>query len=266
MSTATLGGLIKDYRIKKRLSQLEVSLRIGWQDTSRLSKIEQGRVGKPTRETVEKIIKALELDQQEKGEFLFIGGYLPTEEEIINIRKKLSPIVSNWSYPAAIFDFSWRAIDQNKANIDVYQISSELNHRIFNEHLRVLEILFDPNLKQNKFLKGNHLKGWYSFLSSVIVNFKYEQKKRVKEKWYIYHLKDMLLNPTFRKLWSETEEKSGTEFIIGRFAKQSLINPKKFKERLNFYLFTMPVLEDPRFALELLVPMDMNTYQYYQNN
>jgi len=51
MLTATLGGLIKDYRIKKRLSQLEVSLRIGWKDTTRLSKIEQGRVGKPIRKT-----------------------------------------------------------------------------------------------------------------------------------------------------------------------------------------------------------------------
>jgi len=40
MITATLGGLIKDFRIKKRLSQFDVSLRIGWKDTSRLSKIE----------------------------------------------------------------------------------------------------------------------------------------------------------------------------------------------------------------------------------
>ena len=80
--TATLGGIIKDYRIKKRLSQLDLSLRVGWKDTSRLSKIEQGRINKPSRIIVDKIINALGLTEQEKGDFLLAGGYLPTDEEI----------------------------------------------------------------------------------------------------------------------------------------------------------------------------------------
>ena len=107
MVTATLGGLIKDFRIKKRLSQFDVSLRIGWKDTSRLSKIEQGRVGKPARETIEKIIKALELNQQEKGQLLYAGGYLPTDEEIEDIIKKVRTKIDNWHYPAYLLDFSW---------------------------------------------------------------------------------------------------------------------------------------------------------------
>ena len=82
MLTATLGGLIKDYRIKKRLSQIDVSLRLGWKDTSRISKIEQGRVGKPNRQTAERIINALDLNEQEKGHFLLVGGYLPIDSEI----------------------------------------------------------------------------------------------------------------------------------------------------------------------------------------
>lgn len=81
MVTATLGGLIKDYRIKKRLSQLEVSLCIGWKDTSRLSKIEQGRVGTPTRPTLDKIMDALELNEHERGEMLLVSGTLPTKEK-----------------------------------------------------------------------------------------------------------------------------------------------------------------------------------------
>src|SRR3990167_1866129 len=108
MITATLGGLIKDYRIKKRLPQFEVSLRIGWKDTSRLSKIEQGRVGKPTRETIEKIIKALELNEQEKGEFLFTGGYLPTDQEIKKVIEPVRDKIQNCPHPAVFIDFSWR--------------------------------------------------------------------------------------------------------------------------------------------------------------
>lgn len=62
MITATLGGLIKDYRIKKRLSQIDVSVRLGWKESSRISRIEQ-----------------------EKGYFLLVGGYLPTDNEVQNI-------------------------------------------------------------------------------------------------------------------------------------------------------------------------------------
>ena len=120
MITATLGGLIQDYRIKKRLSQFDVSLRIGWKDTSRLSKIEQGRVGKPTRETIEKIIKALELNQQEKGQLLYAGGYLPTDEEIEDIIKKVRTKIDSWRYPAYLLDFSWRMLYTNGITTHVF--------------------------------------------------------------------------------------------------------------------------------------------------
>ena len=84
MVNITLGGLIKTYRINKRLSQFDVVTSIGWKDTSRLSKIEQGRV-KPTRPVVEKIISALNLSNEERGEFLLTGGYLPSDEEITKV-------------------------------------------------------------------------------------------------------------------------------------------------------------------------------------
>ena len=100
MITATLGGLIKDYRIKKRLSQFDVSLRIGWKDTSRLSKIEQGRVGKPTRETIEKIIKALGLSQYERGSMLLSCGIVPTREEIKNAIFRLRETIGTFKYPS----------------------------------------------------------------------------------------------------------------------------------------------------------------------
>lgn len=265
MTTATLGGLIKDHRIKKRLSQLEVSLRIGWQDTTRLSKIEQGRVGKPTRKTIEKVIKALALDEQEKGDFLFTGGYLPTEEEIVKIKQKTQSILDNWPYPAAVLDFSWRVINQNKANMEVYQTSSKMNEEIFKNHTRVIEILFNPNLKQHKLLKGQELVRWHTFLTLIIVQFNYEQRIRAKEKWYISHIKEMLKNDLFRKLWTESQTVPHPEIIVGKFATKTIAHPKNPHQVLNFYLFVIPILDDPRFEMEFLVPMDINTYQYYKS-
>lgn len=265
MITATLGGLIKDYRIKKRLSQLEVSLRIGWQDTSRLSKIEQGRVGKPTRETVEKIIKALDLNQKEKGQFLLVGGYLPTEEEIAKIKQKTQSFLDNWPYPATVLDFSWRTININKATTKIYQLGPKKTKEILKNHIRVTEILFNPNLMQHKLLKGEELAKWYMFLTLIIIQFNYEQSQsnRIKEKWYTSHIKEMLKNELFQKLWEESKTMSHLEIVVGKFATKSIANPKNPTEMLNFYLFVVPVLDDPRFEIELLIPMNLRTYQYF---
>lgn len=45
--SATLGGLLKDYRLQKNLSQLEIAFAMGWKEPSRLSRIEQGKIGNP---------------------------------------------------------------------------------------------------------------------------------------------------------------------------------------------------------------------------
>src|SRR3989338_2476527 len=114
MLTSTLGGLIKDHRIKKRLSQLDVSLRIGWKDTSRLSKIEQGRVGRPTRETIEKIIKALELTEYDRGNTLLSAGIAPTREEVKNVIFRLKGDLDNFKYPLLVVNFIWDTLYFNK--------------------------------------------------------------------------------------------------------------------------------------------------------
>ena len=63
MNTASLGGLIKEFRIKKRLSQQDISLLVGWKDTTRLSKIEQGRVGSISSDILGKIMNTLNLNK-----------------------------------------------------------------------------------------------------------------------------------------------------------------------------------------------------------
>ena len=67
MINSTLGGLIKDYRLQKGISQLDIAFSLGWKETSRLSRIEQGRTEKPDRELLDKIIRALNLEEEEKN-------------------------------------------------------------------------------------------------------------------------------------------------------------------------------------------------------
>jgi len=42
-----------------------------------------------------------------------------------------------------------------------------------------------------------------------------------------------------------------------------LVNPKNHKAFLHFFLFVIPVLKDPRFEMELLVPQDKETHTFY---
>src|SRR5206468_1159253 len=122
------------------------------------------------------------------------GGYLPTEEEIKKIRIDTKPILDSWLYPASVLDFSWRAINQNKQNVVAFNISPEEEKRIYEKHPRVLDILFHLKVKQNSplFSQNKAKEGWINFLKLAILNFKYEQRHRRKEKWYIEHVKELM--------------------------------------------------------------------------
>ena len=78
--SATLGGYIKDLRLQKNISQLEIAFALGWKEPSRLSRIEQGKVGNPPRELIDKLIDAMTLSEEEKNQLLVIGNYLPTAD------------------------------------------------------------------------------------------------------------------------------------------------------------------------------------------
>ena len=88
MITASFGGLLKDFRIRKDLSQRDVAYAMGWSEPSRLSRIEQGKTKKPTRENVHQLFEAMRLSKIERNKLLLAGGYLPTEEELMRELKR----------------------------------------------------------------------------------------------------------------------------------------------------------------------------------
>lgn len=263
MNNSTLGGLIKDYRTQKGISQLDIAFALGWKEPSRLSRIEQGKTEKPTREVLDKIIAAIGLSEEEKNVLLFTGGYLPTEEEILKIKVKTHNKIHEWSYPSGVIDFSWRLIDGNKHMNELYDVPEGLSENLHKSNLRVLDILFKNEFPKNKNINQTYDENMLLFLKTTIINFKYEHKNRTREKWYIDHVKSLMENELFRELWSEASLKNEEHVIVGKFTTKHFINPKNKTKLLNFYLFMVPVLQDPRFEVELTVPMDIDTYNYY---
>lgn len=255
MHTATFGGLIKDYRLQKRLSQQEVSLVIGWKDTSRLSKIEQGRVGKPARKTAEKIIKALDLNDQEKGEFLLVGGYLPTEQEIKKTLKDLIPQVDNWPYPAYIMDFSWRALYTNELNLKVLNLSFKWKQTIIKIKPNVLIFPFLPAEQfPVQVEKGEDNKSLKPFKIAQIAAFKVETLHYQNESWYKKLIQQMMEFEDFRILWPKITQGDYHKKLLDREFKRisGIYNGKK--KTYDYHIFTTRFINDPRFQIVMYFP------------
>lgn len=264
MLTSTLGGLIKDYRIKKRLSQMEVSLRIGWKDTTRLSKIEQGRVGKPTRETIEKVIKALDLNGQEKGEFLLIGGYLPTDEEIKRAIKKVKDKIDNWPYPAYLIDFSWRNLYVNPSTWDVHRVSVTQGRKLTKGKVNILELAFTA-LKQKDIVltKGQGRNASDDFVTSLIAQFKIETHGHENEKWYTDIVRRLMQYDEFYKLWPQVKiEDYDKELLDYEYKEIGWLEEKRV---FKFHLFVSRLMMDQRFQIVFYVPADNQTARFFLN-
>ncbi len=262
--TATLGGLIKDYRLKKRLSQIDVSLKMGWKDTSRLSKIEQGRVNKPNRDTTERIMDALSLNEQERGNFLLIGGYLPTEKEIKDIIKDTKDKIDTWSYPAYLMDFSFRGLYTNGHTLSALNIDPSQT-KWFERNKP--NFLFFPFLSKNEIsvniMKGEDENNLQDFEIAQIATFKTESEQYQNETWYKNTIKDAMKFEKFRKLWPTVGKENYHKKLYDYEFKtmEGIHNGKKIN--LKFHLSTGKVICDPRFQLVLYFPANKETEEVF---
>jgi len=255
MITATLGGLIKDYRLKKRLSQMEVSLRIGWQDTTRLSKIEQGRVGKPNRETVDKIIEALKLTEQEKGEFLLVAGYLPTDEEIGKVRREVIGQINNWPYPAVFIDFSWRCLMVNQPTIETFGFPKNFINQVLKIKPNLLEMVIAPKqFMPVDIFKGDNEKNLKSFPVAQVGQFKFEQLGRENDSWYKKLIGKLTKDERFRKLWQEVDQNTYHKKLLD-YEYKIIKWPNREKPDKKYHVFSSRLISDQRFQVILYLPV-----------
>ncbi|MCL5970223.1 MAG: helix-turn-helix domain-containing protein [Patescibacteria group bacterium] len=264
--SATLGGLIKDFRIKKGIQQIDIAFSLGWKETSRLSRIEQGKSAQPSRDLLENIIKAMRLQTIEKNQLLLAGNYLPNKHEIEHTKERVRKFIDNWPYPAHLFDFSWRTFIQNEAMSEAYNLPSNIIKLIKEGCPYIFEILFHPDLLHYKKMKKENQTLWRDFLRNLILQFRNDQIKRSQQKWYIEHIKNMMKNELFKTLWIESQNITLQDALIGKFAMTAIPHPKDQNKLLKFYLFASPVIEDPRFEILMMVPSDMETYKFYNRN
>jgi transcriptional regulator with XRE-family HTH domain len=116
-----VGQLLRDWRERRRLSQLELSIQAEI-STRHLSFVETGR-SRPTPEMILKLTEQLAVPLRERNQLLLAGGYAPAypqhgldAPELASVRAALRLVLSGHEpYPALVINRWWELLEANAA-------------------------------------------------------------------------------------------------------------------------------------------------------
>ena len=118
----TVGSMLRDWRQRRRLSQLELALETGV-STRHLSFVETGR-SRPSAEMVLALASQLEVPLRERNQLLLAAGYAPRyaarsldgDPELARVRDALGRVLAGHEpYPAFAIDGGWNLVMSNSA-------------------------------------------------------------------------------------------------------------------------------------------------------
>lgn len=115
----TVGQLLREWRERRRLSQLDLSIRADI-STRHLSFVETGR-SRPTSEMILRLTDQLEVPLRERNSLLLAGGYAPAypehgldEPALARVRAALRQVLTGHQpYPAVLINRWWELVDAN---------------------------------------------------------------------------------------------------------------------------------------------------------
>jgi len=120
-ATVPLGTLLRDWRRRRRLSQLDLALEAGV-SARHLSFLETGR-SKPSREMVLHLSDQLEVPLRDRNHLLLAAGFAPAFEEraidapeMAPVREALERVLAGHEpYPAVVVDRWWNLAAANRS-------------------------------------------------------------------------------------------------------------------------------------------------------
>jgi transcriptional regulator with XRE-family HTH domain len=118
---AGFGALLRDWRHRRGISQLETSLRSGVSQRH-VSFLETGRA-KPSREMVVQLAAALDVPLRQQNALLLAAGFAPVYREsdlgapeLSEVRQALDRMLAQQEpYPAVVIDRLWNLLQANRA-------------------------------------------------------------------------------------------------------------------------------------------------------
>ena len=124
---APLGSLLRDWRQRRRLSQLDLALEAGV-SARHLSFVETGR-SKPSREMVLHLAEQLDVPLRDRNQLLLAAGFAPAygehaldAPEMAPVREALDRILNGHEpYPAVVVDRWWNLVAANARHRAVHR-------------------------------------------------------------------------------------------------------------------------------------------------
>jgi transcriptional regulator with XRE-family HTH domain len=146
MPGSRAGALLRDWRILRGLSQLELSLRASL-SARHLSYLETGKA-QPSREMILRLAHALEMPLRDRNSLLIAAGFAPIypERELVgpelaHVRQAIDLIVQHHEpYPAFVLNRHWEILRASRGaeNVAKYMCGGSA-------HSNMLRQFFDPN-------------------------------------------------------------------------------------------------------------------------
>ncbi len=123
MTNAAVGELVRDWRTRRRRSQLDLSIDVGV-STRHLSFVETGR-SRPSPELILAIAHHLEVPLRERNTMLLAGGYAPRytqrsldDASMKSVRASIQRLRdAHDPYPGVAIDRAWNVVVANQAGI-----------------------------------------------------------------------------------------------------------------------------------------------------
>jgi transcriptional regulator with XRE-family HTH domain len=148
MSTIVpLGSLLKDWRRRRRLSQLDLALEAGV-SARHLSFVETGR-SKPSREMVLHLAERLDVPLRDRNHMLLAAGFAPAYDERAIDAPEMAPVrlaldrvlAGHEPYPAIVVDRWWNLVAANRS---IALFTDQAAARLLEPPVNVLRLALHP--------------------------------------------------------------------------------------------------------------------------
>lgn len=216
---SSFGTLLRHWRERRRLSQLELGLE-ATVSARHISFIETGR-SKPSREMVVALANVLDLSLRDSNEMLLSAGYAPVYKEtslnapqMSQVRQALELLLKRQEpFGAIVFDLQWNLIMANQGYLAMAALMLDEETKMtpykitIPPQINLLNLLFDP-------------KGWRSFIvnwedvAKIMLRRFYKQALWGRDLAAQKLLENALKYPGVSSSWKETDSDLQQELVI----------------------------------------------------
>lgn len=242
---SNLGNRIKFFRKRAKISQFKLEELIGASAGS-LSRIESGEVN-PTKETLEKIVLALNLNRREEN---YIGGPVQnaaSDNIIRHVSESLGDYAKQRSRLFYVVDERWRIVFVSASFLKVVQVNTLENFYKTYYKKTIPEILIDNNLGIRKLFNQDK---YPDVVRVQLWQYYYEVGFMVDDEYFLSTVKLIENDPMAGKIWKEVlrdaKDQKNNNFLSSADA-VVYFNLKGFKVGLRYS--RQPLFDYPNFEI-----------------